>query len=127
MILGYTLSVPGRALVLWTQPVGPETSTTAKKKVLVDFHKLLLPEPIFVQDAAGEYIHGNATGEVFNSFSGSKRISFWANEQFKMGSLVPYKTTFDCRIVTMCLCIRLLQQRQPCLILVHALGEVKSS
>lgn len=51
MILEYTLSVPGTTLVLWAQPIGPETGAATEKEVLINFHKFLLPETVFVQNA----------------------------------------------------------------------------
>lgn len=69
VILEYTLSVPRTTLVLWTQPIGPETSATTEKEVLVNFHKFLFPKAVFVQNTTGQYIYGDTTGKVFNGFS----------------------------------------------------------
>jgi hypothetical protein len=56
MVLRNTLPVSRRPTVLWRKPVRVETGAATEEKLLVDLHKLLLPEPIFVQDVARENI-----------------------------------------------------------------------
>lgn len=71
VIFEYTFPVPRTTFVLWTQPIGPQASTATEKEVLINFHEFLVPEAIFVQNTAGQYIYSNATGKVLNGFPGT--------------------------------------------------------
>lgn len=71
VIVEYTLPVPRTTFVLWTQPIGPQTSTATKKEVLINFHEFLVLEAIFIQNTAGQYIYGSTTSKVLNGFPGT--------------------------------------------------------
>jgi hypothetical protein len=71
VVFEYTPPVPRTTFVLWTQPIGPQTGTATKKEVLINFHEFLVPEAIFIQNTAGQYIYGDATGKVLNGFPGT--------------------------------------------------------
>ena len=54
MVLGYPLPISRWTVIFWVKPIGIYTRPAAEKEFFVDFHELVFPELIFIEDIAGE-------------------------------------------------------------------------
>lgn len=66
MVFGYTLPVSWRSTIAWSEPVREQTTAAAKKKFIIDLHKLFMPEPVLVQDIVAQNIGSHAAGQILN-------------------------------------------------------------
>jgi len=99
------LPLPGRRHARRIEPVAVEASGTAEQEVGADFQQLVAPEGISVQDVGRVDLGRDTAGEVFNGLAG--------------------KSAVDRRVVAVGFGVRLLQQRQPRLVLITALRKVQ--
>lgn len=82
----------------------PDTSGASKQEVLVDFHELLCPEVLLIEYVGRVDLRGHAAGEIFDS-------------------LAPIAAFYG-RVVAVGFGIGLLEEREPRLVWVLALGKV---
>lgn len=98
MVLGDAFSVSWGTLVFGIEPIGIQTRATAKKKILVNFHKLFLPEPVLVKDVTGQYIGSDTTCQILNRLPATCQ---YLPRPIRVKVNLPYKPPFNGRVVTM--------------------------
>lgn len=92
----------------------------AKEEVLVDLHKLLLPEIVLVKDISREHFGRHTAREILNSFA---RESAFNSSKVLFASTAVFAGVNHSYPVSLGVC--LFHQWQPGLILVLALSKVE--